>query len=421
MNDLSDIKTNDWTPDLVIDIQRWRILRDLEIKVASNFAFKSNIIPSHALTYKLEKAPQAELAKQIKIYQELIKMGVLTNALAFYRLKLHDLLFYKHGEFKIILQLLKPFFKNKDEIIDIQDETIKSFLYLTAARCQVHCGNLLLAYQFFTRHNQIRQKAHDYEGTAVGLIELANLIQIPQNDFQQANKSINYVEKIIRRQKRISFLAEINYVRSRLAIGLGDFSKARTLLQFAETVARGRLMHDKLSQIYELKAQLNSIEKHHFLALGWAIKSLDEALESNQNLEIIRALGLKAKMAINVLIGSELLSDDEKVDLINEIELCLMQCLHSTNQYGIVRYQIDCLLEVLRLRQWQYVANPEDWQQFKTEFLPLMNLIRELAMKSGWHSKLVELHTCQAHFYEMEGNKELAQQHFSLASTLRKY
>jgi hypothetical protein len=420
MNQSREIKIVDWTPDLVIDIQRWRILRDLEIKVALNPPFKSRIIPSHSLTHKLEKASQAELAQQIKIYQELIKTGAFSNALMFYRLQLHEVLFFRYAEFKIILQLLKLFFKNKDEIIDIQDETIKSFLYLTAARCQVHCGNLMLAYQLFTRHNQIRQKAHDYEGTALGLLELANLIQIPQHDFQQASKGLTYVDKIIRKQKRVGFLAEVNFVRSQLAIGLGDFSQAQTLLQHSETVARGRLMHEKLSQIYALKAILNAAEKNHFLALGWAIKSLDEALESNQNLEIIRGLSLKAKMAINVLMNSELLNDDEKSDLIHETELCLMQCLESTNQHEIAFYQIDCLLEILKLRQWQYAATSDEWQQFKTEFLPLTNLIRELAMKSGWHSKLVELHTRQAHFYEVEGNKELAQQHFSLATTLRK-
>jgi len=330
------------------------------------------------------------------------------------------LLFFRYAEFKIILQLLMPFFKNKEEIIDIQDDTIKSFLYITAAKCQVHCGNQSLAYHLFTRHNQIRQKLHDYEGTASGLIELVNLIQIPQNDFQQAHKSLNYVDKIIRKQKRISLLAEVNFARAQLAYSLGDFTQAENLLEHPEAVARGRLMHDRLSQIFGLKALLNASQKHLFMALGWAFRSLEDALDSIQNLEIIRGLCLKAKMAINILINSNLLSQDEKSDLIHETELCLMRCLESTNQHEIAFYQIDCLLEILRLREWQYAAFPNEWQQFKSEFLPLANLIRELAMKSGWHSKLIELHTRQAHFYAIEGNKELAQQHFSLASTLKK-
>ncbi len=420
MNNSNEIKIIDWTPDRVIDIQRWRILRDLEMRVAMNPPFKTRVIPSHALPHKLEKASQAELAQQIKTYQDFIKTGSLPNALTFYRLQLHESLFFRYAEYKIILQLLKPFFKNKDQIIDIQDDTIKSFLYLTAARCQVYCGNQFQAYQLFTRHNQIRQKAHDNEGTALGLIELANSVQIPQHDFQQVQKSLSYIEKIIRKPKRPGLLIELNFVRAQLAYNLGEFAKAETLLKESEAIARGRLTHDKLSQIFGLKANLNATQHRLFIALGWAIKSLDEALESNQNLEIIRGLFLKAKMTINILINGALLNEDEKSDLIHETERCLLQCLENTNEHEIAFYQIECLLEILRLRQWQYKMAPGDWQQFKIEFLPLTNLIRELAMKSGWHSKLIELHTRQAQFYEFEGNKELAQQHFSLASTLKK-
>ncbi len=411
---------NNGAADLTISTQQWRILRDLNLKPERPRSGTRSLPRGASPNRPVIDTIPVTITRLIVNYQTLIKTEKWLEAVTFYRVHLHQPLTEKLTDFRLIVQLLQPFFnKNIEMVANLQEDAFSCFLLFTMAQAQAHLGRLEIAQKLLHLHNSLRRQANDQEHLARGLVALATLVCIPQREFLTAASNLDSALKIAQATGKNMFLAEVQINQAWLHILQGQTSSEVTAaIARSENIARSEFDRHNLSRIYGIWVHYWLEKGIFFKALTWSARARQEAQIARTTLEMMHGLWLFAKTTSATLIHRDLFSSKEQNDYVQQVENALSQSLQMAIRNGIVQYQIECCLAILRLRCWQFTLNPRSFQHLKVEFLPFANMIREFIKTTGWYLKLAELYQLLAELYKLDGKTYLAHKHQILADKL---
>jgi tetratricopeptide (TPR) repeat protein len=342
-----------------------------------------------------------DLAPVIELYHHTVRAGKYDEAyyLAADRLTPNPL-YYRFGAYQTIIELLRELFPDGDDNLPrLKKEADQAWVLNELANSYSTSGQPRRAVPMFEAQNEIREKAGDKKNLAIGLGNLAYMVQIPIGELDAAESNF---------RQRIEICREIK----------NEFKEAMGHQEFGRLLAyRGKFEESEKELSIGMKGFIEAEKIDLGVAKGWqginwAYRSIRSLLMSNAE-EALKSATEARELADVYTFGRDIIRAERLLgaahlmngDLI-EAEKHLTKALTRDRKINLVDLEPDILLEFAKLLLTQ---------NHKEEALKYAEEALQIADRCEYRLKQADVQLFLAGFYLDAGDLKQAKEHGKIA------
>ena len=347
---------------------------------------------------KQEKIESADdLASVIELYHHTVRAGRYDKAYYLYQYRLSEQLYYTLGAYQTEIELLRALFPDGgDNPPRLKKEDAQAWTLNALATSYALSGQPRRAVPLFEMQIAIREKHGNKKNLAIGLANLAQLVQIRIGKFDAAESNLMRSIKLIREIKDKLKEAFVLQDLGRLLAYQGKFEESEK----------------------ELANAIDTFEKlnYDYAETAWTRRSLCSILMNNADKAMnhakkARELGEKGghvgKLEAEIIHAEYLLGAAHLMKgNIVEVEKHLTEALTRDRKINLIELEPDILLELAKLRLEQ---------NHKEEALKFADEALQIADRCEYRLKQADIHNFLAEFYLDADDLEKAKKHGEIA------